>query len=1053
MNSQRRIELGRVGGVFTIFLFCMIPLLVFSQDFGKNKVQYRDFNWKYVQSKHFDVYYYDKGEGLADFVADVAESSYVALRRDFRYDIQKRIPILVYNSHNEFEQTNTSYSTIEESVGGFTEIFKDRVVIPFQGSYAEFRHVIHHELTHAVMFQMLYGGGMGSMVAGMARFQVPLWLAEGLAEYESLGWDVDSDMFMRDATINGYVPPISQMYGFMVYKGGQSLLNYIADKYGSPKIGEILGKIKVRRSVEGGLKESIGVGIEELSKRWHKYLRKTYWPDIQDREEPEDIAKRLTDHTKTKNFLNNSPALSPQGDKVIYISDRSDYTDIYLMSTIDGRNLGRLVKGQRSNLFEELHWPRPGMDWSPDGKRIVFAAKAGPQDALYVLDVEKRKVINSYKFGLDGVFSPTWSPDGNRIVFMGMDGGHSDLYMFYLDNKKLEKLTDDVFSDLDPRWSPKGDRIVFVSDRGDSTKQPRGDFRIQNYNYKQYDLYTLDVETKKITRYTNDKAKEKSPVFSPAGDKIAFVSDAKGISNIFIMDLKTKETYPITNLLTGVSQISWSREGSRLAFASFYNGGYDIYLLNNPLNIKPGSVGVKETAFVKKEKRRRKKLVMSVKRKKAERKKQSNTFNYRNFVFGEDFRRGGIGNKKKAESTFLNVSQYKDAEGRYKTHKYKVKFSPDLITGGTGYSQFFGLQGSSMIVLSDILGNHQINIYTDLFYNLKNSNFQFAYFYLPKRTDLGVSIFHYSYLFYTYFYYGGYLFPGYFRDRNYGVTFYLSRPFDRYRRLDFGITGFGITRDFGGIDIYGYSGKFMYDFGNLYKRQVLLLNMGYKTDTVIWGITGPVNGGRSNFTATYSPSVSKKYGLDFWTIRGDWRKYLRIKRDYTFAIRLAGGVSGGKQPQRFLLGGVTNWINYQYREIPSNYWGADLFYFSTIETPLRGSFYYQMIGTHFVLANFEFRFPLIRYLILGWPLPIGFQNIRGVIFLDVGSAWDNTKLWQPFTVGSLGLFKLKDMEGGYGFGARLNLGFLLLKYDLAWSTNSAINKGKPIHYFSLGAEF
>jgi len=150
---------------------------------------------------------------------------------------------------------------------------------------------------------------------------------------------------------------------------------------------------------------------------------------------------------------------------------------------------------------------------------------------------------------------------------------------------------------------------------------------------------------------------------------------------------------------------------------------------------------------------------------------------------------------------------------------------------------------------------------------------------------------------------------------------------------------------------------------------------------------------------------------------------------------------------------VMNWINYQYREIPSNYWGTDLFYFSTIETPLRGSLYYQMIGTHFLLTNFEFRFPLIRYLILGWPLPIGFQNIRGVIFLDVGSAWDNTRSWQPFSSGSLGLPKLKDMEGGYGFGARLNLGFLLLKYDLAWSTNSAVNKGKPIHYFSLGAEF
>ena len=166
-------------------------------------MQYQDFDWKYIQSKHFDVYYYGDKTQLPEFVADAAESSLVSLRRDFRYNIEKRIPVLAYNSHNDFEQTNVIYYMIEESVGGFTEAFKDRIVIPFQGDYNQFRQVLHHELTHAVMFQMLYGKNFGSMVAGMARFQVPLWLAEGLAEYESIGWDTDSDMFMRDATLNG----------------------------------------------------------------------------------------------------------------------------------------------------------------------------------------------------------------------------------------------------------------------------------------------------------------------------------------------------------------------------------------------------------------------------------------------------------------------------------------------------------------------------------------------------------------------------------------------------------------------------------------------------------------------------------------------------------------------------------------------------------------------------------------------------------------------------------------------------------------------------------
>lgn len=1057
MDSKKYHRLSRLVGTTLIVTLILLSEIVFPQNFGKNKVQYRNFDWKFIQSKHFDIYYYGGARSLAEFTAEEAESSYVSLKKDFRYEIQKRIPILIYNSHNDFEQTNVTSYLLEESIGGFTEIFKDRVVVPFQGHYNEFRNVLHHELTHAVMFQMLYGGGVGSMLTTMARFQVPPWLAEGLAEYESLDWDTDSDMYMRDATLNGYVPPISQLYGFMSYKGGQSVLKYISEKYGGPKIGELLGKVRLNRSMEKGLKQSIGVGSEELTKRWHKYLRKTYWPDIENRDEPEDVGKRLTDHAKGRHFLNNAPALSPRGDKMVYLSNRSDYIDVCVMSTVDGKDLGRLVKGGRSDLFEELHWLRPGMGWSPDGKRVVLAAKAGAKDALYILDVQKKKIIDIHRFSLDGLFSPSWSPDGKQIAFMGMDRGQSDIYVFGLADGKLKKLTDDVFSDLDPTWSPDGNHIAFVSDRGDNTEFLLEDFRMELYDYSQYDLYTLDVRTAEITRHTSDEASEQSPAFSPEGDKIAFVSDKSGINNIYILDRMTKDIYPITNLLTGVSQISWSREGSRLAFASFYNGGYDIYLLNNPLEIEPGSIVLEKTAHLaKKEKEKKreeeKRFALGVQRQ-MEVAINRETQDYRNFIFGEEFKRGKARNAEKAESTFLDTSQYRDSRGEYKIHKYKIRFSPDIVSGAAGYSQFYGIQGTSMIALSDILGNHQINIYTDLFYSLKNSNFQFAYFYLPNRIDLGAAVFHYSYLFGTYFIDpNGFFRWGFIRDRNYGFTLYLSRPFNRYKRLNFGLTALGIDRDFLEYDwiaaYYGY-GDIMKELGSIYKRRVLMASLGYTTDTVLWGMTGPVNGERSNIAVTYSPSISKRYGLDFWTVRGDLRKYLRIKRDYTFVVRLAGGVSGGKNPQRFLLGGMMNWINYRYNEDIGNVWGEEYIFFSSFETPLRGAPYYQMIGTRFVLTNLEFRFPLIRYLILGWPLPLGFQNIRGAMFMDAGSAWNNNKLWRPFSSDSF----FHDIIAGYGFGLRLNMGFFLLKYDLAWSSISDKPDKKPIHYFTLGAEF
>lgn len=1054
MSSRKPINRNSPRAALLLLLLFAIPMGLRSQYFGKNKVQYEDFKWKFLQSKHFDVYYYENGLRLAEFTADVAESSYVALKQDFRGSLKKRIPIIVYNSHNDFEQTNVTQSILTEGVEGFTEVFKDRVVVQFKGSYSEFRHLIHHELTHAVTFQALYGGGVGSVVTGMARFQVPLWVMEGIAEYESTpGWDNDSDMFMRDATINGYIPPIPQLYGYFNYKGGQSVFVYLAEKYGEPKVGELLSKIRAHRNVEEGLKKSIGVGTEELTKQWHKYLRKTYWPDIEDRDEPEDAGKRLTDHVKEKHSLNNSPALSPKGDMLVYLSNRSDFIDVYLMSALDGRNMGRLAKGERSDLFEELHWLRPGMSWSPDGKKIILAAKAKAEDAMHVIDVKKKKIVDTFQFDmLDGVFSPSWSPDGDRIAFMGFSGGQTDIYVYHLSSQKLDKITNDIFSDLDPTWSPDGDEIAFVSDRGHHTSRVPQDYKIQRHDIQQMDLYTVNVQSGMITRHTNDEAKDSSPAYSPEGDKIAFISDRSGISNIYILDTSSAESYPITNLVSGVTQISWSREGSRLAFSSFFNGGWDLYMINNPLEVEPGSTTLRKTSFMEKQEKSQEPVLVEADPEDIVAPEETN---FRNFVFGEAFRQGKIDAPEKNVKEFLETPDYKDSTGVYRTKKYKIRFTPDYISGGAGYSQFFGLQGSSMIVLSDILGNHQISLYTDLFYNLKNSNFQVGYMYLPKRIDMGAAIFHYSYLWYTYFSDGVYYYPGYYRDRYYGLTFFLSRPFDRYRRLDFQIVGQGIDRDYGEIDYWGYEQDFLEDMGSLYKRRLAMISLGYTTDTVLWGMTGPVNGGRSIYRLAYSPSISKKYGLDFWSLRGDWRRYFRIKRDYTLSLRLAGGLSEGKNPQRFLLGGMRGWINYKYKEISAEDWEDDVFYFSSIETPLRGPIYYELIGTRFLLANLEFRFPLIRFLILGWPLPLGFQNIRGVVFMDVGSAWYGDEKWKPLDKDSIGLIRLnKDQAvAGFGFGARLNMGFLLLKYDLAWKTDFAVTAKSPVHYFTLGAEF
>ncbi|RMF59479.1 MAG: biopolymer transporter Tol, partial [Calditrichaeota bacterium] len=410
-----------------IITFLLVSNLVYG--FGKNKVQYKNFEWYFIQSRHFDIYFYEGGQELAEFTAEVAESAYVQLKRDFKFDIRERIVFILYNSHNDWQQTNVVISYLEEGIGGVTELYKNRIVVPFEGNYAQFRHVIHHELVHAVMNDMLYGGSIQSLLVGEVS-PAPIWFAEGLAEFQSNGWTTQIDMIVRDAVLNNYMPDLRNLQYYLVYQGGASVFKYIATTYGRGKIGEMMHKMRGKVSFERVLRSAVGIGYEEFTHRWHRYLKRQYWPDIADRKEPLELGKQLTYHRRIQNFLNVSPTISPNGDKIAFISDRRGYQNIYLMSAIDGKLLKTLVKGQRSQSFEELHFLRPGMSFSPDGKQVVFAAKNGPRDAIYVVNIKNKKV-KKYDLDLDGAFTTSWSPDGEKIAFVGNKNEKSDLFVLH----------------------------------------------------------------------------------------------------------------------------------------------------------------------------------------------------------------------------------------------------------------------------------------------------------------------------------------------------------------------------------------------------------------------------------------------------------------------------------------------------------------------------------------------------------------------------------------------------------------------------------------------
>ncbi len=1043
-----------------IFVWCLsVTGTLFSQSFGQNKVQYHDFDWEYIQSPHFDIYFYTGGDELATFTSEIAEQAYEQISKHLRWEIKKPISIIVYNSHNDFQQTNVISEYMPEGVGGVTELFKNRVVLPFEGSYEQFRHVIHHELVHAVINDMIYGGSIQSIISGRVRLRIPLWVNEGLAEYLSMNWDTRADMILRDIAIHERMPHINELYGFLAYKGGQSIWRFIAEKYGREKVGEILIAMKQTQNTETGFERALGMDFDELTQQWHTYLKKMYWPDVAGRDGLRDIAEPLTNHTKQKNYYNISPALSPDGSKIAILSDRSGYADIYLIDAVTGKEIRRLIKGNRSIDFEELKWLQPGISWSPDSKRIVIAAKAGSQDVFHLVDVETGKTTK-LEIPMDGLFSASWSPDGSRLAFVGNQSGASDIYLYDFASKEVTNLTQDPFSDSEPIWSPDGRTLVFVSDRGETEYSREMDqFLIANVSFDQTDLFQLDVDTKTITPLTKTSYNENYPVWINGTQSLFYTADYNGVWNIFRLDLETGESHPVTNVLTGIQQLSLSSSNDLLVFAGYNQTGWDIYSISQPLSLTPALV--EPSRFIESGGKQPEAItdLRETKRKRFS-DEDYDSGDYSAYIFArdyDDYNRAILA--QNMASPGLEADTTRDVDSLI-PHPYKTRFTLDMVSGNLTISNVFGTQGMTFFAWSDIMGDHQFTLGTEMVLTLENSDYFFSYGYLKNRTD---------------FYFNAYQTANFFaigfdrlgRLRHYGSGVFLSHPFNKYTRVDFGLS----------YHVLDYRVYLQIPFTAQYvlvdqsRLNVVLPSLSWVMDNSVFGMTGPVDGYRHNVSLTVSPGYGNQ-SLTFQTLQIDLRKYYRIKSDYSLAARVMFGRSFGPQAQKFFLGGLPYWLfglgetggrddSGQFRQVilddNNNSLLQDI-YFTEYAMPVRGTRYAERVGTNVILTNFEVRFPFINYLALGFPLKVIFGNIRGHAFLDVGAAWDDPKEFSSPDVfnakyGPTVPANSTPFIAGFGVGTKINLGYFLLRIDAAWDKNPNGGYSRPQYYFSLGPDW
>ncbi len=1037
-------------------LTCLVTFTtsVQAQYFGKNKVHYDDFDWKILKTEHFEVYYYEEEAETARDAARMAERSYARLAHVLRHQFQKPIPLVLYATHGQFQQTNILQELIDEGTGGVTEFAKQRVFLPFTGSYGELEHVLSHELVHAFQIDILYGKSQ-SFLSNPFSFQPPGWFMEGMAEYLSLGGvDPNTEMWLKDGALQGYLVPIQTLdyvYDIRVYRFGQSIWEFIARKYGEEKVGDLLRRTGTTRNVRRSIEYVLGVTVEKLSDDWLESIRLHYLPQVARYQRTSDFGRKLTQHEKNQTNYNVVPAVSPTGDKLTYVADKGLSNGLYLASAIDGKDLGILAEGERRADFESFRFFTSSADWHPDGRRIVVPAKSGPRDVLYLFDTVKKKVTGKLEFEeIDAMTSPCWSPDGSRLVFSGERGGTSDLYLCEADGSKLVRLTRDKFADRQPRWSPDGTRIVFVTDRGPGT-----DF--DKLIFDKYRLSILTLESAVIDTLPMMAGKNISPFWSADGQEILFVSDRTGINNLFVLNLAKGEVRQISDLLTGVSGITEgspplgvSRDGRRAVFSAFEKAGWDLIAVKDPfllpaiippdtptatmgseaatsgLASKAGPPTVGRSGGLGR-------VAMSIPPTVPTSPDSSTDQTHPEgdwhpptltgpdgpdlpqppeFALAEPdsaISPEAIESHRAAMDALPDTLTFEDR--RYRTH-----FSTDYASTQAAFGTDYGLAGLVSLSFSDMLGNKSILVAAGITGALLESDVLIQYIDQSDRNNYGVALFQYRA---DYFIASNQFADEYETVVNRGVEYFVSRPFDKFQRTELGIAAAAvkvkrISTDYDDESILSENPTYYY----------VEPRVTWVSDTAIYGSVGPIGGARSRLSVNQALGDVQRTNLLL-----DHRTYKNFARRFSFAWRIILANSAGRDQVVYRVGGPFTVRSVDYGEIE---------------------------GSHTAFANFELRVPFVDRLTTAFPLSLDWPGIRGALFVDLGAGWGRqangrTTDFHPFS--SVGGFHLDDLTAAYGFGLRMNMGFLILRYDLAQPTNFQRQLGGVNQFFSIGADF
>jgi hypothetical protein len=1074
MTSQisSKLPLGAALLVACLLAFSAVGQTA-QEPFGRVRIQYKTFKWQQLGTQNFNVYFYDGGEGSARRAADYAEKELQRITALIGYYPYSKTTLLIYNSVGDLRQSNIGLGDDKQITGGETPLARmSKVQIAFTGQQTEFKRELSTQITTVLLNDMMYGGSLKEVLQSSYLLQLPDWFIGGAAAYSAEGWSVDMDGYMRDMTRQ--YPTGNRTAPFFLRNpqlAGQSIWNYVAERYGYTTIQNILNLTRITRDIEVGISSSLNVPFKVFLKDWLTYYRDLNAPANTALIMPDDKL-RLSGRNR-RNAVFSQPVLSPNGQQVAYaMNDQGRYRVV--VANRNGTHRRTISRGGYKTPDQQVETRLPALAWR-NNTQVAVAEMSHGEMTLRLRDADGRhllrRVTEAIKFKrpaslfevYDQVLSLSYSSDGKALVFSAVRNGQNDIYLLRAGSRRVEQLTNDLFDDVQPVFMPGGQQLVFSSNRylDSAGRAHAATFPNVVNNYDLF-LYHLDGRALPVETLVSTISNETRP--RPISeDEIAYLGEESGVRSVYSYSLKTKQRRPLTNFLPNVQDFDYNPTTKALALAVPWQGrdllfAYPEYPLPPALTLgkttrqqtledrsapaplapkpapKPTSAPVAaDTAKAPAT---------------APRRKASDAVNTSDYQFEEDEPVQPGTNRRRPPATAATSPQaLPEVPQLTGPFRNDTRFMADNVSSSLYVDPLLGLGLQFRANLTDVLENHRIQAGIFGLFDLRTSNINASYTNYTRRYDWGIS----------------YQKQAYFFDFEQGLRFRYGRhevaptisyPFThnlsvrvspRYVSMTRTLTN-NISTQFDETQNYlGYSGEVVFD------------------NAIMTGVN-MMTGTRMKMGILSLNSLDNK-DLSFSKFTIDLRHYQKIHRSIVWANRASYGHFFGPHTQYFRLGGMDNWLNADYQDGRSTFFDPAQNFYQQFVTNLRGFDYSARSGPRYVLFNSELRIPIVQYFSRK-PIYSGFfRNLQLTGFADAGTAYSGAN---PFSENNS--FNKQEVGGngnpfsatvinfrnpfliGYGFGARTTMLGFYLKFDMAWGQEDYVTKS-PKFYFTLGYDF